>query len=330
MVAGRIHRLLKLIALLQSGRVYNSAQLANECDVSRRTVFRDLSTLQESGIYVLYDEEKQGYTLPWRTILPFKDLTSEEVLALLVLCQDLDKSIVGLPIHQFARSASTKVLNSLPDTLRENVIDAAQSISVWFPPFNPSLRNGLLYKNLFKAAIGKKNVRIQYTCLKEQNTISTMLSPYHIFYSDREWYVVGRSSVDRGIKVLPILKIMKLELLDETFRKPSRFNLDRYLGSSWDPTRRSRKTFPVKIRFEKSAAELVSGVNWDPSQEIRKLKGGAIEFRVNVDCLERIADWALSFGNQAEALSPRSFRSLVKERISDMSQIYRSKSANRV
>ncbi|MFH1303180.1 MAG: WYL domain-containing protein [Planctomycetota bacterium] len=323
MVAGRIHRLLKLIALLQSGRVYNSAQLANECDVSRRTVFRDLSTLQESGIYVLYDEEKQGYTLPWRTILNFKDLTSEEVLALLVLCQNLDKTIVGLPIHQIARSASTKVLNSLPDTLRENVIDAAQSISIWFPPFNPSSCNGIHYKNLFKATIGKKNVRIQYTCPKEQKTISTMLSPYHIFYSNREWYVVGRSSIDRGIQVLPILKIMKLEVLDETFQKPSRFNLDRYLGSSWDPTHRSRKTFPVKIRFEKSVADHVSLMKWDESQEIRKLTGGAIEFRARVDCLERIADWALSFGDQAEVLSPRPFRNLVKERIAAMSHIYR-------
>ncbi|MCA9021447.1 MAG: HTH domain-containing protein, partial [Planctomycetaceae bacterium] len=91
-MAGRIHRLLRLIALLQSGRVYNSAQLASECEVSRRTVFRDLKTLQEAGIYVLYDDEKQGYLLPWRTIVPFKDLTFEEVLALFVLSQDLDKT----------------------------------------------------------------------------------------------------------------------------------------------------------------------------------------------------------------------------------------------
>lgn len=329
MVAGRIHRLLKLIALLQSGRVYNSAQLASECDVSRRTVFRDLSTLQESGIYVLYDEEKQGYTLPWRTILPFKDLTSEEVLALLVLCQNLDKSIVGLPIHQFARSASTKVLNSLPDTLRENVIDAAQSISISFPPFNPAMRNGAHYKNLFKAAIEKKNVRIQYACPKEQKTVSTMLSPYHILYSNREWYVIGRSSIDRGIKVLSILKIMKLERLDETFKKPSRFKLDRYLGNLWNPTSRSRKRFPVKIRFEKSVADHVSLLSWAPSQEIKKLKGGAIEFRANVDSLDCLADWALSFGDQAEVIAPRSFRDLVKERILRLSQIYTSKSTRK-
>jgi len=107
-------------------------------------------------MYVLYDDEKQGYTLPCQTFRTFKDLTSEEVLALLVLCQDLDKTIVGLPIHQLARSASTKVLNSLPDKLRENVVSAAQSISIWFPPINPTMRNKIHYKNLYKAAIEKR------------------------------------------------------------------------------------------------------------------------------------------------------------------------------
>ncbi|MFK7776509.1 MAG: WYL domain-containing protein [Gimesia sp.] len=324
MVVGRINRLLKLIALLQSGRVYNSAQLAKECDVSRRTVFRDLSTLQESGIYVLYDDEKQGYTLPWRTITPFKDLTSEEVLSLLVLCQDLDKTIIGLPLHQLARSASTKILSSLPDPLRENVINAAQSLSIAFPAVNPTIRNKIHYKNLFKAAIEKKNVRIQIACSKGQKTVSTMLSPYHILYSNRQWFVVGRSSIDRGIKAFSLSKIQNSEILDESFKKPSRFNPFRYLSLSWDPFHHSRKPIPVKIRFESSVADSVSLSCWDPSQELKKLKGGAIEFRAEVDSLEHIADWVLGFGDQAEVLSPRSFRKLVKERISNMFQIYDS------
>lgn len=327
MVAGRIPRLLRLIALLQSGRIYNSAQLASECEVSRRTVFRDLKTLQESGIYVLYDDEKQGYSLPWRTIFPFKDLTFEEVLALFVLSQDLDKTIVGLPLDGIAHSASAKILSSLPAALRDHVIEAAQSISIWLTPCNPSLRNEIHYKTLLKAVASKQNVRIHYHCPSEQKTASTMLSPYHMLYSNRKWFVVGRSSVDRGIKVYPILKITKSELLDETFKKPSRFKLERYLGNSWDPVKLSTRTVPVKIRFQSSAAQIVSHISWDPSQEIRTLKGGAIEFRARVDNLEQMTDWLLSFGTQAEVISPPALRKLVKTRISEMSQIYSKKSS---
>lgn len=322
MVAGRIHRLLKLIALLQSGRVYNSTHLARECEVSRRTVFRDLKTLQESGIYVLYDEEKQGYALPWKSIVPFKDLTFEEALALFALCQDLDQTTVGLPFDQFARSASTKVLNSLSESLRENVIDAAQAISVWCTPVNPDALDASQHKHLFQAAISQQNVRIQYRCPGDQKTHSTMLSPYHILYANRQWYAVGRSSVHRAIKAFPILKIVKTEILDETFKRPSRFKLERYLRNSWDPIRRPGKATAVKIRFQSSVAQRVSQIAWDPSQEIRTLKGGRIEFRARVDNLDQIVNWVLSFGDQAEVITPRTFRNLIRQKATDIAQIY--------
>ncbi len=324
MVVGRIHRLLKLIALLQSGRVYNSAQLARECNVSRRTVFRDLRTLQESGIYVLHDEKKQGYSLPASKITPFKDLNSDEVLALLVLCQDLDKTIVGLPMHKLARSATTKLLNSLPRTARENVTQAAQSVSVWFPPLNPAISNSGHYKNLYKAAIEKKNVRIKVACLNRKKTISTMLSPYHILYSNHQWLVVGRSSLDREVTTFPVLKIQHSEILDETFKKPSRFNLSRYLSNSWDPIHHTRQSHLIKLRFEHTVAESASLMCWAPSQKIKQLKGGAIELCAEVDDLDQIADWALSFGDQVEVLAPHSFRDQVRNRISNMCQIYHS------
>ncbi|GAH79674.1 unnamed protein product, partial [marine sediment metagenome] len=44
MNVSRIHRLLRLITMLQSGRSYSAGELADELEVSRRTVFRDLNT----------------------------------------------------------------------------------------------------------------------------------------------------------------------------------------------------------------------------------------------------------------------------------------------
>ncbi len=46
MDVSRIHRLLRLITLLQSGRGYTATDLARELEVSRRTVFRDLNVLE--------------------------------------------------------------------------------------------------------------------------------------------------------------------------------------------------------------------------------------------------------------------------------------------
>ena len=77
----KLRRLLQLIELLQSGRAYNTRQLAELSGISRRQVFRDLRTLQDSGVGLLYDAERQGYWLSGATYLPPTDLTLSETIS---------------------------------------------------------------------------------------------------------------------------------------------------------------------------------------------------------------------------------------------------------
>ena len=60
----RIHRLLKLISLLQAGRGYNIEGLRPACGVSRRTIFRDLDLLRQSGVPLYFDDQSQQYRIP--------------------------------------------------------------------------------------------------------------------------------------------------------------------------------------------------------------------------------------------------------------------------
>src|SRR5690349_1095159 len=80
----KIRRLLQLIELLQSGRTYNTRELAELSGISRRQVFRDLKALQDSGIPLLFDAQRQGYWLTGSTYLPPTDFTLDETLSLLI------------------------------------------------------------------------------------------------------------------------------------------------------------------------------------------------------------------------------------------------------
>ena len=46
----RVRRILKLLTALHSGKALSVDDLAQELDVTRRTVFRDLSVLERSGV----------------------------------------------------------------------------------------------------------------------------------------------------------------------------------------------------------------------------------------------------------------------------------------
>ena len=55
MSVSRIHRLLRLITLLQGARRYTAADLAGELEVSKRTIFRDLNMLELARIPYYFD-----------------------------------------------------------------------------------------------------------------------------------------------------------------------------------------------------------------------------------------------------------------------------------
>ena len=77
---GKIRRMLQLLERLQAGQRHSADDLAQLCDVSRRTIFRDLKTLQEAGIPVQYNSSEQHYWISSQTLLPPTNLTLAETL----------------------------------------------------------------------------------------------------------------------------------------------------------------------------------------------------------------------------------------------------------
>ena len=146
----RIQRLLQLLALLQAGKGYNAESLAEACGVSRRTIFRDLDILRESGLPLIYDEPNQRYRLPGTQFLPPTNFTPEEAISLIVLCHEMGRS--RMPFLAPARNAAMKLESSLPTRLREQLRSAVDSVQIEMPPTNPLEGQQPIYEQLLEAA----------------------------------------------------------------------------------------------------------------------------------------------------------------------------------
>ena len=58
----RLSRLTAILIQLQTKRIVTASKLANKFNVSKRTIYRDIKALEQSGVPVLTEEGK-GYTL---------------------------------------------------------------------------------------------------------------------------------------------------------------------------------------------------------------------------------------------------------------------------
>lgn len=318
----RLRRLLQIVRLLQTGRAYNSAELAQECGVSRRTVFRDLSQLEQAGIICQHDPDRQGYRLQSSQLLPPTDFTLEETLALLLLCNELGGDD-GIPFQSAARAAVMKLQSNLPDQLRNHLSELAESITVEVGPRNPLTESQPVFDQLTTALNQRQQIRIHYRPPLDPDGFTTILNPYHILFKQRSWYVIGRSSLHKEVRIFNVGRVQSAEELPTSYKIPQRFRLETFLGNAWSLIPEKKNRCKVRIRFRPLVARNVSEVQWHKTQELHWNEDGTLDFTAVVDGLTEIRWWILGYGDQAEVLEPPELRAELRNRAAAMLDVYK-------
>jgi predicted DNA-binding transcriptional regulator YafY len=318
---GKIRRLLQILEYLQSGRKYHTGQLSEFLGVSKRTIFRDLKVVQDSGVQLLYDEVELGYWVPPTTFLPPTDLTINETLALLVLGEKLGQAGSGIPFQKAARDAALKLLSNLPDSIRGMLSDVSDHLQIALEPRHPLDTANEHYDRVLEAIESRQKIRLEYESLYEGKPISTLVSPYEMVFQKRSWYVVGRSSLHRDIRTFHVGRITASTLTSDTYEIPPRFTLKRYFGNAWRMIRELPEV-EVIVRFRPLVARNVAEVLWHPTQKMVWNDDGSLDFHARVEGIREISWWILGYGDQAEVLAPQSLRELIISHVQRMAAVY--------
>ncbi len=318
---GKIRRLLQILEYLQSGRRYHTGELSSFVGVSKRTIFRDLKVLQDSGVQLLYDEAEQGYWIPPSTFLPPTDLTVSETLSLLLLGEKLGDPQLGVPFQGAARDAVLKLLSNIPDSLRNHLSDVLDHVQIALDPKHPLTDSQEHYGRILEAIEKRHKIRLKYNSLLDQAQLSTLVSPYQVFFQNRSWYVIGRSSLHKEVRTFHVGRIQESTLTADAYEIPPRFTLKKYLGNAWRMIR-EKPEVEVVVRFQPLVAENVAEVLWHATQRVEWNADGSLLFHATVEGIREISWWILGYGDQAEVLAPASLRELVAAHVQRMYAMY--------
>lgn len=305
----RIHRLLSLVTMLQSGRGYTANDLATELEVSRRTIFRDLNMLEMARIPYYFDPEKGAYQISRHFFLPPINLTLAEALAMLVLTGRLQPTR-NLPLLSHGTKAAMKVESALPRPIREHVGSMIGRLSVSLGPVSRHEGLDATFDQLAEAIGARRICRIVYISFHERKQIVTNVHPLRLAFISRGWYLVGHSTKHREVRTFKLSRIRKLAVTDRTFVAPKDVDLQDYLGGAWGMIPEGR-VYNVHLRFAPKVAGNVAEVQWHETQRVEWNEDGSAEFRVRVDGLGEITWWILGYGDQVEVISPRTLRARI-------------------
>jgi len=322
MRVSRIYRLLQLITLLQSGRNYTPDELADELEVSKRTVFRDLNVLEMANIPYYFDSDRNGYRINGHFFLPPINLNLAEALSILALTGRI-KGANQLPLLNQASRAAMKLETALPNSVKQYVGSIIERIGLHLGPL--AKHEGLdgIFDDLVDATASKCICRITYHSFFEKSDIRTRIHPLRMVFFTRAWYVIAFSEMHKEVRTFKISRIENLSVCIDKFQPPKDFDGENYFGDAWQMIPEG-KIHNVHIHFEPKVAGNVAEVLWHKSQKIEKNPDGSIEFRAKVDGLGEIGWWVLGYGDQAKVIKPAKLRNYIKSNAKAMLDNYKN------
>jgi len=316
MKQGKITRVVQILTVLQSGKSCSVGDLAKLFGASRRTIFRDLQELKVIGVPYHYNAKAGGYTMDPEFFLPPIDLNLQEALSLLLLVHKASGQI-QLPFKNSALLGALKIENNLPAKIRQYCNTALRNISTKAACQAPMGQLDKTFAQLQKAIARKRKVNILYHSLFEGKVINTELSPYHLMYNRRAWYVLGLSGMHKSIRTFKLNRIKQLQISERCFIDGEGFNAAEFLGRAWSMIPEGR-IYNVKLRFLPKVANNVAEVQWHSTQKVTRNSDGSATLEFRVDGLGEIGWWVLGYGDQVEVLAPKVLRKRVVETAKNM------------
>ncbi|MCB1036967.1 MAG: YafY family transcriptional regulator [Acidobacteria bacterium] len=205
----RADRLFRIVQRLRRGRVVTARQLAEELEVSDRTIYRDIRDLAASGV-PLASEAGVGYLLKDYDLPPLM-FHRDEVEAL-VLGARIVESWTDPELGRAARSALEKIEAVLPEGKDHLVAQTAL-----FAPSRPRPRAETLdFASLRRAIREQRRIRFAYTDAQGAAT-NRAVWPLALAFFGSVWTLLGWCELRDDFRNFRPDRMSDLEVLADTF-----------------------------------------------------------------------------------------------------------------
>ncbi|MEV0428100.1 YafY family protein [Micromonospora sp. NPDC050495] len=321
----RASRLVSLLLLLQTRGRMTAQELADELEVSVRTVYRDVESLGAAGVPVYADRGPAGgYRLldGYRTRLT--GLTAPEAEALFLAGMPGPAAELGLgPV---VAAAELKVLAALPDELADRGGRMRQRFHLdapgWFRHPEPTPHLAALARAVWEDRL----VQMRYRRWRAPREVTRVVAPLGVVLKAGRWYLVARC--DEQIRTYRVGAVLDVLPRDERYERPADFDLAGY----WrDWTRRYEQDVyraRARIRLTVAALEFMPYV-FPPemSRAARAAAGppdehGWLETSVPIESVRHAHTELLKLGAEVEVLEPAELRDRLASTAHALARLY--------
>jgi predicted DNA-binding transcriptional regulator YafY len=313
-------RLLSVLLLLQARGRATERELAEQLEVSQRTIHRDLEALSAARVPVVALRGSQGgweLEKGWRTQVPGLD---ESELRALLMAQP---RVVGHPrLAAAAESALNKLMASLPGPMRAQATVMRERLHV-DPTGWRGTSEDLSMLSIVQDAIARER-RLAFDYTRADGEVSSrIVDPLGLVAKGLSWYLVGHSA-NKGLRTYRVSRMRAATALAEACTRPARFDLAAYWKQSTAELDSKRRAYPATLSLTPEAARRLQ--MWCATQPVEgEAEPDRVTLRVDFDAESEARFLVLGLGARVRVVRPAALRRWVRDELKEMSREHRAR-----
>jgi predicted DNA-binding transcriptional regulator YafY len=302
--AARLHDVIRILEARYGATV---DELAEECQVNRRTIYRDLRAIADAG-YPLTREETAEGTL-YRFLTGFKNVPpitfSLEELMTLYLCRGQLGFLQGTPFQDDLEAIFGRIRSSLPPRSVAHLERIASAAAPRFQGVRNYRDKKELLATLRKALLLQHRCRIRYAPPRRAAE-NYVFDPYLLLFYQNSLYLGGYAHNRKSLRLFLIDRVQRVEVLDERFEVPEDFHAEDLTGQAFGLI--DDAPLDLDVRFGPAVAHLIREREWHPRQILDEEGDGSLRLRFTAAGRAEILAWLYSFLPHVQVLGPAVLR----------------------
>lgn len=293
--------LVSILNWLETGETVTPQYIQDNLEISERTAFRYVQTLECAGFPIYFDKRKGSYTFMDGYSLRKPNLTTSESLALALAKVSLKSMSSGLDAElQHIEEKLAVTCHGLPDHIIIAGDDFATDVHELFLAINDAI-------------VTSRTVEFRYNAASTGKETKREVDPYYLYFGDGIWTMRGFCHNRKEMRAFSLDRITGLKILSM-----------RFVACKVNPKDEHEGTFgrfvdgnPVEVRliFDKTAVPFLMRKKWHPSQQTRELSDGRLEMTFMVNGILGIRPWIYRWLPNVEVVSPLELTELVQEEL---------------
>lgn len=306
----KLDRVTAILTQLQSKPLVRAQDLADKFEVSIRTIYRDVKTLENAGIPIV-GEAGSGYSLMDGYKLPPVMFTKEEVLSF-ITAEKLMQKFLHQSLGNHYQTAMEKVRSVLKYSDKDLIQNIEKQIDVfnYQPKTEDHIRN--IIPIILESIADKKQLNVEYKTVDSKVSVRT-IEVVGVFFEFNYWYVMAFCTLRNDFRQFRVDRILQIFKTQNPFLQEYG-QINDYRKNSGGNKTKVRLLVDKKIIGHLVNSKKYYGLTTEVETE------NGIELTFETDWIkDGFPRWLITFADYAEVLEPESLKVSLKELITAIS-----------